>query len=308
MKDDDLLHKWVNGTLSPEELSTFKSRPEYDSLEALHRNTADLKAPDFSEDAMLQEILKADKTSAQAPSTAKRVSLSNWMRYAAAACVLLVAGWYVWSSSGNEVIYQLAKGEKKEGQLPDGSSFVLNAESTLKYDPEQWEAKRDLQLNGEAFFKVKKGSRFTVNTRHGAVQVLGTEFNVRVRRNKLEVSCNSGRVAVVSRKGEVLIELNPNEVVRLLGGEITEKWTSTSGENSSWKDGISRFRNVPLQTVLTELERQYVIRIDAQGVDVDEMVTANFPHNNLDLALKACLDPLGIKYEKQGDGKLVLTK
>ena len=48
MKDDEILHKWVNGELSDEELKVFKLRPEYDSLVDLYKNTDNFLAPEFS--------------------------------------------------------------------------------------------------------------------------------------------------------------------------------------------------------------------------------------------------------------------
>lgn len=308
MKDDDLLHKWVNGTLSPEELSIFKSRPEYDSLEALDRNTADLKAPDFSEDEMLQGILKQAKAPTKRPSQAKSIQLGSWFRYAAAACVLLLSGWFLWPSTANEVSYELAKGERQEGLLPDGSSFVLNAESRLWYDADDWGSNRTLKLSGEAFFKVKKGSQFIVKTHNGAVKVLGTEFNVLVRKNKLEVSCNSGKVAVVSRKGVVLAELSPNEVVRVVDDKVKKHWTMDAGKFSSWKEGVSRLEGVPLKVILAELERQFDIEIEPGTVNLDEVGTCMFAHKELDIALKSAFSPFQIKYNKKGRRRVVLTK
>jgi ferric-dicitrate binding protein FerR (iron transport regulator) len=39
----------------------------------------------------------------------------------------------------------------------------------------------------EAYFQVKKGQTFSVNTTDGVVKVLGTHFNVKQRKNYFEV-------------------------------------------------------------------------------------------------------------------------
>jgi len=55
---------------------------------------------------------------------------------------------------------------------------VLNSKSTISFNKTDWKNNRQLTLDGEAYFKVEKGSTFTVNTNNGSVTVLGTQFNV----------------------------------------------------------------------------------------------------------------------------------
>jgi Fe2+-dicitrate sensor, membrane component len=63
----------------------------------------------------------------------------------------------------------------------------LNSSSQLSYSKNKWDSKREVTLNGEAFFKVSKGSTFDVITLNGKVSVLGTQFNVKQRENYFEV-------------------------------------------------------------------------------------------------------------------------
>ena len=48
----------------------------------------------------------------------------------------------------------------------------------FQFDKKRFTDERIIQLRGEAFFEVEKGSRFVVQTGKGAVEVLGTSFNV----------------------------------------------------------------------------------------------------------------------------------
>ncbi len=303
MLNDELLHKWINGSLNAEELNVFKTRPEYDSLVELYKNTDNLSAPAFDEETMLADILKQKKTETPVADTSKRRFLSTWVKYAAAASVLLLATWFLWPK--NQLVhYELAKGEMKEGVLPDQSMFKLNGESTLAYDEGLWKKDRTLDLKGEAFFSVKTGSKFTVKTPNGSVQVLGTQFNVWSRAGVLEVKCQSGKVAVLSTDGKVLDELNPRDAIRIEKNKATDKWELQNPENANWGVGISSFKNAKLSTVLDELKRKYNIEIDASEIDLSELISCSFQYKNLDLALKTCLLPLGIKYNVE-DGKRV---
>ena len=304
MKNDELLHKWIDGSISSEELEIFKLRPEYESLVDLDKHTSQLSAPTFDEDSMLGDILKKEKIVASPKEPSRRVFLSNWVKYGIAASVLLLATWFFFPRSSSLVSYDLAKGERKEGTLPDQSTFVLNADSKLLYDANDWENNRSLKLNGEAFFEVKKGSTFKVVTQNGTVQVLGTKFNVRSRKKTLEVLCQSGKVAVLDSKGKKIDELNPTDAIRITNDQLNEKWQTQATKKASWVNGISKFKTVPLNAVLEELERQYDITIDANGINVDEIISCNFQHDNIETALKTSLSPLGIEYRI--NGKIVI--
>ena len=57
------------------------------------------------------------------------------------------------------------KSQKQEISLPDNSQVSLNALSSVTYNESSWDENRELTLNGEAFFKVEKGSTFEVKTK-----------------------------------------------------------------------------------------------------------------------------------------------
>ncbi|MFK7934619.1 MAG: FecR family protein [Saprospiraceae bacterium] len=305
MTNDELLHKWINGEISYAELREFQQRPEYESLVTLYKNTESYAAPDFEGDKMLKKVLAQPKIQAAKP-TAKRVSIFKWQRYAAAAAVLLAVGLFFWyQTSDSNISYQTAQTEIYNGELPDGSTFTLNAESQLTYDANNWNENRQLQLQGEAFFKVAKGKRFRVVTDNGLVQVLGTEFNVRSRANQLEVVCQEGKVAVLNTDEVTLKELMPKQAVRLENQQLTEQWSTNASQN--WTDGIYRFRKVKLAEVIAEIERQHTVVVETNGIDLNEVISCNFPRENLEVALESCLVPLGIQYKIEFE-KVILSK
>lgn len=298
MENDETLHKWIAGTISEEELSEFKLRPEYPSLVELYKNTDGLAAPPFDKDAVLSDILIQPKNTIKPKNTARRIFISGWKKHAAAAVFLLLAGWFLWqynSAETNGAHYEMAAGESTEAMLPDESIFYLNAGSELSYDDINWAHDRTIHLNGEAFFSVQKGSTFTVKTPNGDVQVLGTKFNVWSRQDIMEVKCQSGKVAVLNPDGTKIDELGPDGAIRIQLGKTVEKWEEKSV--GTWREGISKFRKVPLKLVLKELELQYGVNVKTGGVNTNEIITCNFQHKNLDLALKTILSPLNINYK-----------
>ena len=68
------------------------------------------------------------------------------------------------------------KGEIKTITMPDKSVITLNADSRLSFVEGNWMNNRSVSLEGEAFFDVKKGTKFEVNSEVGKVTVLGYQF------------------------------------------------------------------------------------------------------------------------------------
>ena len=300
MKNDELLHKWVNGELTAAEQRAFEQRPEFAELQALYRGTAHLRVPPAEGEAVLATILARPKK--RSPLVARR----RWIGLAAAAAVLLVAA-YLFFPSGNTIQWETGLAETQTHTLPDGSTVRLNAATVVEFSEQNWATERTLSLSGEAFFDVVSGSTFTVSTPTGAVRVLGTQFNVRARAEALEVTCSEGRVAVLVADTPVA-ELGPGDGLRSLDPTTApERFRFAPTPLPGWWDGVFRFRSVPLRQVLDELERQFALQIDAEAVNVETVVSAAFTKTDADQALRAVLGPLGYTYTRRAGNRIELA-
>ncbi len=314
MENDELLHKWIAGSISDEELKIFQARPEYKSLLELYKQTEHLMAPQFDKTSMLHNILNHKKAESVAKkennqtNSSRKDFLSPWLKYGLAATALILIGIFFWPKSSTVTNYKISKGENKTGVLPDQSTFILNAESEISFDDKNWLKERKLNLSGEAYFEVKKGSTFEVYTSSGSVLVLGTHFNVYARDQNLEVSCQEGKVAIMNKLGKKMVELSAGEAVRISSGIQTKKWDIGNTNQAAWTNGIFKFRKVALKEVLQELERQFNIDIDNTDININEVITCNFQKDNLELALKTTLSPLGIKFNILQNRKVKLSK
>jgi len=77
---------------------------------------------------------------------------------------------------------QISKpGERKSFQLPDGSKVMLKAGSTLGIPTDFNHSRRDIYLEGEAYFDVTKDAQkpFIIHTSRMDIKVLGTAFNIK---------------------------------------------------------------------------------------------------------------------------------
>ena len=188
--------------------------------------------------------------------------------------------------------------------LPDGSEVKINSGSKLRYDVKSWDKNRTVALDGEAFFSVKKGSKFTVETDNGSVQVLGTSFNVYDRGKKFNVSCETGKVAVKSAGQETI--LTPQQSVSVIDSKhVFEKYTPISDRRSTWQKGIFVYKASHLNEVIEELERQFDIAISIDNSLADENYTGSFNKVNRENALTEVFYPLGLKFEIDGKNVLV---
>lgn len=226
----------------------------------------------------------------------------------AASIVLLIAATFFINNAVSTVSEVSNVTELKHIYLPDGSKVALNAASDISYDKRDWEKGiRDLELSGQAYFEVKKGSRFTVNTEHGSVEVLGTSFNVYDREDGFHVECFTGKVKVKTREtnSEVLLTRGLHTTLEANKVPTLEKATTFEVEKQKeWVQGVFNFYNAPIRTVFDELERQFDVKVELKNEE-KRHYTGTFNKKNLDKALANICKPMGLRFEIQ-DNKQVL--
>jgi transmembrane sensor len=296
--DNDLITKWLEGTLTEEEKATFERSGDYKSLTKLSGSIPAFKAPEYDVQAGLAR-LQAEKAS-----RGKVVSISwttTLLKVAAALTVLLTCYYFFVYNRSNTLIETQA-GVKTEILLPDSSEVVVNALSALSYQKQMKE--RVVELNGEAFFKVKKGSRFDVITSKGTVRVLGTQFNVKNRGEYFEVICYEGLVRVESN-GKTR-ELRPHQIFRSIKDVVIDGVHITD-TSPGWINNESSFQSVPFSEVVKELEIQFNVSVTTNQVDLNQLFTGKFSHTDLSLALKSVTLPVNLAYQIKDKRNIVLS-
>jgi ferric-dicitrate binding protein FerR (iron transport regulator) len=218
----------------------------------------------------------------------------------AASILLAVAGF--WYFNHSRTVYVICKSaEIKTVILPDSSKVYINAASNISYNPRKWKVERNLELNGEACFEVRKGKPFTVKTVHGTISVLGTRFNVMSRDNDFKVFCVTGKVAVKKE----------NEVILEKGQECSASDSLLTGPEPvndlkpiSWINGEFWFNNTPVLRVFEEIERQFGVDVIYNSSAIRNY-TGYFNKNNLSEALMNVCKPMSLTYERN-KGKIII--
>lgn len=231
---------------------------------------------------------------------------SFWMR-AASVIILAIAFAWTWQMiTGNrktkarKIVYNeviVPVGEKAQVILSDGTHVWINSGSRFTYPVAFGQASRDVSLEGEAYFDVKKRgkSTFTVNTHDVRVVVLGTAFNVKAYPEDLKTQTTvvRGLVRVESKeKGIEPVLIKPNQMAVLKGSGQPEAGSlkpikKLDIENkvntvviTSWKDQMLVFADETFEDIAIKMERWFNMKIKIEdNLLKHERYTGKFIHN-----------------------------
>ena len=158
--------------------------------------------------------------------------------------------------------------------LSDGTWVYLNAESVITYPQKFVGEKREVTLEGEAYFQVtaSKERPFVVKTKDMDVLVTGTEFNVKAYPDESNVQTTllRGKVAVfagIDKKEK--IEIKPNQQAEWSRENVKLQVREVDPDLFvAWKNGHFIFRQDRLENIMKTLARWY----DMEVVYLDESI------------------------------------
>ncbi len=191
--------------------------------------------------------------------------------------VVVLAGVMVWRGgdmagrSGNGFgIVKLTELKNTDGfpayhMLSDGTEIWLAAGSTLKFPATFDHNRRNVELQGEAFFNVARDEMRPFTIRTGAIEtrVLGTSFKITAfEGHEQEVAVATGQVRVRRYGGEVLALLTSGTSILhdTATGETTRAEINPT-TLEEWKTGALIFNMSPIGLVAEQLEARYNIEI-----------------------------------------------
>ncbi len=185
--------------------------------------------------------------------------------------------------------------------LPDSSVISLNRKSKLVFVDGFKGSKRELWLEGEAFFDVKRNSEkpFVIHVGNNLVEVLGTSFNINenterqyielnVERGKVRFKSNDLNRSLVVEKGQaVRYNSKENDLVRLEKANVNYL---------SWKTNLIRFEQTPMTEVVSTLESVYGMQIIIKSDELKDLkFSARFSNQPFEKVLKVIALSLNIK-------------
>lgn len=186
-------------------------------------------------------------------------------------------------------------GQRTQVTLSDGTMVWVNGKSTLTFPSQFSSQTRNVELDGEAYFDVRKNpeKQFIVSTAHqSAIKVLGTKFNVKAYKESEEVTTTliEGKVNFeffgMSQKPQYITMAPGQKLIYNSQSGRTELYT-TSGEGElAWKDGIIVFKQTSLRDALNILADRYDVEFVVQeNVPNDDSFSGTFTSRSLEQVL-----------------------
>ena len=297
MEENYKLAKWLNDEMTEAELKEFQSESDYQVYQKIKHYSSELETPDFNEQKLLSKIINSKKA------RPKVISIkTNWFLRIAAILVIGIGLSFAYNtfSTSTEIA---ENGMQTTFSLPDNSEVVLNSGSEINYKKWKWDSNRNLNLNGEAYFRVAKGKKFQVNTNLGKVCVLGTQFNVKARANRFDVTCYEGRVKVNYEDKEIVI--TKGQSVAFADGKLIYQTTEIE-KKPQWINGEIAFNQETLEHIVSELSRQYNIEIELKETVNNQLFTGSIPTSNLKEALQILASTYHLESNKVSEKKIIL--
>ncbi len=205
-------------------------------------------------------------------------------------------------------------GQRANLTLPDGTNVWLNARSEMRYPAAFTGNKREITLDGEAYFEVayKNDKPFVVRTDKGNVEVLGTKFNVEAYSDS-EDFCTSlmeGVVRVSNKKkpSESLV-LAPNQQVSLANGHLYSR-PIADFDPFRWKEGLICFKNMKFKELMSRFEKCFGMRIVIENERLDNYICSGKFRvaDGIDNALRILQKDAKYTFERNKDESVIYIK
>ena len=204
-------------------------------------------------------------------------------------------------------------------QLEDGTIVQLNAGSRLVYPSVFRDKRREVYLEGEAFFEVAPdaASPFFVYASGIETEVLGTSFNISAypddKQQSLVLASGSVRTQLSSHRlfGKHSRQLNPGEMATVnMENENLQVSTVNIATYTAWKDGRLLFYSVPLKDILKKLTRYYNIQLELTSTQPGlETCSGDLDlEENLENVLDVICATNSLRYERQGQRIILKEK
>lgn len=121
--------------------------------------------------------------------------------------------------------------------LEDGSIVYLSEYTSLQYPDHFQGDKRQVYLQGDAFFDIRKNREcpFIIDTKDMVIEVLGTAFNVKSKDNiPFSLSVKHGEVKVLSKHTGQTVYVKANETVLLQSESLNKSQTVDSNQFAAY--------------------------------------------------------------------------
>jgi len=240
--------------------------------------------------------------------TGRSVSFfQNLQKIAAVALIIAITGFSTYFIINFSPKQELASGKEPISlQLKDGSEVTINRYTKITYPKDFKGDIRKVNLQGEAFFKVKRdeSKEFVIESGDVTIKVLGTSFNVKAYEQSelVEVSVATGKVSVASNVETTIILEKGEKAVYNKNTKELNKHIIIDPNYDSWKTRIFHFNNTILTEAIKTINNIYHTQIVFQSEDIKSCrITADFNNQSLESVLLVLEQTLDLKIIREGN-------
>lgn len=312
--EQDLLHRFFEGKVTSKEKKDIK---QWIAESDEHRDQL------FKERMIFDAMIVSGKIPNSQSEPVKRKPLLRVFvelsKIAAVVVVMLIAGIYFYTQKMNEINLAtntiiVPVGQRANIQLPDGTNVWLNARTQMTYPAYFTGAKREIELNGEAYFEVSHDAEkpFVVHTKSFEVKVLGTKFNVKAYNDTEDFT-----TALMEGSVEVTNTMNKNNTIRLLPDQKVDYREGRLFRSSiedydiyRWREGLMCFKDIQFIDLIRQFENSYGVSIIIENEKAKEKVFSGKLRisDGIDNALRILQKDGGYIFEWDESGTTIYIK
>lgn len=274
--EKEILYKFFDGKASREEKEAIRIW-----LETSEENEQELFREREFFDAMILSGDTGKTTKEKKSRPFYLTAMLEMVKLAAVLAIAITCGTYAYKSEIKKIrqamnTITVPAGQRVNLTLPDETNVWLNACSEMKYPAAFTGDKREITLNGEAYFEVTHNADkpFIVQTNKCNIEVLGTKFNVEAYNDSKDfcTSLLEGSVKIVEReKPSDNLILTPNQQATLVNGHLSSE-PIADFDLFRWKEGLICFRNMHFKELMTRFEKCYGIHIIIENTNLADYV------------------------------------
>lgn len=227
----------------------------------------------------------------------------------AASITLLLAGMLALflSKKETELVSLKTTNQTLEQTLPDGSVVFLNTNTNLSYPADFEGDTREINLSGEAFFKVQRNENkpFIIHANGSDIRVLGTSFNVKAYTKNVKVSVESGKVEFKHKKKQTFL-VKGEEAEFEAEKDTIRKALMLDKNTFAYKTKTFVFEDSSLEHVINVLSENYRTKIILKNNNIKTCrLTTTFTNETLPNALNVIAETLNLKITPEGEKYII---
>ena len=197
--------------------------------------------------------------------------------------------------------------------LADGTIATLDAASSIKYPVAFIGNERKVEITGQVYFEVVHDASkpFRVTVKGETIEDLGTHFNINAYDDEpaIVTTLIEGGIKVNKDSQSALLKPGQEAVTIHAVGKIVVRKANVQ-QAIAWKDGLFRFDQTELKTLMRQVSRWYDLDVVYQGNVANDEFDGQIPRDvKLSQLLKILAsNQIHFEIENNGTAKILIIK